>query len=103
MRQSKMVFLRTDRLEFKKAEGAHFQEVIQTNTPVKIEMKNPHKVEYYFPLINAPDCRVCHGSANFLNGVLHFSVSIDSVYRRIRSASLVLILIFVVADFVVGF
>jgi response regulator RpfG family c-di-GMP phosphodiesterase len=102
MTQSKMIFPRTERLEYKKTDSAHFQKVVETNTPVKIEMKNPHKVEYHFPLINAPECRVCHGSRNFLNGVLHFSVSIDSVYRRIRSASLVLILIFVVADFVVG-
>ena len=61
MRQSEMIFPRTERLEYRKSE-----------------------------------------SGNFLNGVLHFSVSIDSVCRRFRSASLVLILIFVLADIVVG-
>lgn len=102
MRQSAMIFPRTERLEYRKTENEYFKEVTLTNTPVKIQMENPHRVDYYFPLINAPDCRECHGTESFLNGVLHFSVSIDRVYSRIRSAALVLILIFVFADVFVG-
>jgi response regulator RpfG family c-di-GMP phosphodiesterase len=103
MRQEMKVFPRSERLEYTKTESENFREVVLTNSPVKIGMEDPYRVEYYFPLINEPDCRACHGAHDFLNGVLHFSVSIDDVYERIRSASLTLVLIFVIADIVIGF
>ena len=83
-------------------ECAHFQEVLDRKTAVRIEKRSPRGVECFFPLINAPNCRKCHGADHIIRGVLHFEVSTQSYYQQIQNASAVTALIFGLAGAVIG-
>jgi response regulator RpfG family c-di-GMP phosphodiesterase len=100
--QEEMVFDRTMRLEHKTISNDFFVKAIENVSPVMAEMENPYRVEYYFPLINTPDCQDCHGDDHNIRGILHFKISVEEVNRQIKKASIVLIVIFVVAGILTG-
>lgn len=100
--QSEMVFDRTDRLPYKTISNESFGEAIENVAPAMAEMKNPYRVEYYFPLVNTPDCQRCHGDDHNIRGILHFNISIEEVNRQILDASIILIIIFAAAGLLTG-
>lgn len=100
--QSEMVFERTKRLPFKSMSSDRFRQVIENVTPAMAEMKNPYRVEYYFPLVNTPDCWSCHGDDHNIRGILHFNISVQDVDRQIRNAGIVLVVIFLAAGALTG-
>ena len=82
------MFERTDRLEYKEITNDHFQSVLETNSPKRVELRTTREIEYHLPIINIPDCRKCHGSDHFIRGVSYFRMSTAGVYEQIRMANI---------------
>ena len=100
--RKKKVFARTERLPYKKLDNEYFQQVLSSRTAVKVENTNPPSVEHYVPLLNAPDCRKCHGEDHIIRGVLHFDISVEGIYRQIQQSGAILASIFVLAGTLIG-
>jgi len=96
------MFKRTERLEYKEIGNEHFQSVLENNSPRRVELRATREIEYYFPIINSPDCRRCHGSDHFIRGVSYFKLSTAGVYEQIRMAKLILVGVFVFAGIIIG-
>lgn len=84
--QSKLHFQQTPRAEARTENEPEFISAVDGKTPIQIESSQTQEVAYFFPVLNAPDCRACHGYGGFVRGVLHFRLSIASIYDQIRSA-----------------
>lgn len=95
-------FKKTDRLPLETIDSVHFRRVLETNTPARVDLKNTREIEYYFPILNAPDCRRCHGSDHLIRGVAYFRMSTVSVYEQIQRSNMLLIGVFVVAGVIIG-
>ena len=100
--QGELQFEKTNRLPNVEFYNEHFQEVVDTNTPLKIHLGNTRTIESYFPLLNAPECRFCHGHDHMIRGIVHFTISVKGVYDRIRKARLILTAIFLIAGSVIA-
>jgi class 3 adenylate cyclase len=96
------MFKRTERLAYRELNNEHFQSVLENNSPIRVELKPVRRIEYYFPIINSPDCRKCHGSDHFIRGVAYFKMSTAGVYEQIRMASIILVGVFVLAGTTIG-
>ncbi|MFW5688096.1 MAG: ATP-binding protein [Spirochaetota bacterium] len=88
-------FATTPRLPLETIDNPHFDQVVRTNTPELIESIDEQRVDYYFPILNYAECRVCHGNDEFIRGVAHFQVSTASVFAQISSTQNTLTLFFV--------
>ncbi len=88
-------FKKTDRLPLETIDNEHFKEVLDTNAPIRVDLKKKREIEYYFPVINAPDCRKCHGSDHLIRGVSYFKISTAGVYEQIQKANMLLIAVFI--------
>lgn len=84
--QARIRFERTPRAGREVTEAPLFGQVIRTKEPARIESAAAQEVEYYFPILNLPDCRACHGDSGFVRGVAYFRLSVSSIYDQIRSA-----------------
>jgi HAMP domain-containing protein len=62
------------------------EQVVATNTPRIIENLEKQQLEYYFPILNYSDCRVCHGTDHVVRGVAYYRVSLENVFDRINTA-----------------
>ena len=100
--QDNYQFEKTERLPEKTLYNKYFQEVIDTNTPVKVENKMMRTLEYYYTLINAPECRGCHGTERFLRGIEYTKISTNFVYDQIDRVRFVLSIILILAGIVTG-
>ncbi len=100
--QKKYQFEKTERHPEKTLYNNYFQEVIDTNTPVKVENKIMRTLEYYYPLINTPECRSCHGTERFLRGIAYTKISTNFVYDQIDRVRLILSVILILAGIVTG-
>lgn len=96
------MFEETPRLPGSSLQNNHFDTVINQKIPVKIRSRELETIEYYFPMINTPDCRGCHGADHFIRGVQHLEISVATVYQRINQATLTLTLIFIIAGIVIA-
>jgi class 3 adenylate cyclase len=96
------VFKKTERGENKTFDNGHFREVLDTIAPKRVELRNRREMEYYFPILNLPDCRVCHGSDHFIRGVAYFRASTQGVSDQIRNANLLLTGMFVIAGILIS-
>lgn len=92
--QEDEVFPRTERVERVVLDSPQFQEVLATNSPVKVESVEKKELEYFFPILNRRECRGCHGETPFIRGVAHFRISVADVYQQIADARTTLALIF---------
>ena len=99
----KKMFMETPRIEYKSIDNDNFQKVLDSNAPGRMELKNPRAIEYYFPVLNVPECRECHGSDHFIRGVSYFRLSTADVYDQIRQANIILVAIFIIAGLIIGF
>jgi HAMP domain-containing protein len=88
--QDKIKFPRTPRTEKRMNENSTFKDVLTTNTPRQIESPQEQKMEYFFPIMNYAECRVCHGDKPFVRGVAHYQVSTAGIYRQIGDAGVLL-------------
>ena len=91
--QDEIYFEKTERVPADSLMNNHFKRVISSHTLVKIENREEQLLEYYFPLLNTPECRTCHGADHFLRGVEHVQISISYVYDQIRRYSSLSIII----------
>lgn len=96
------MFQRTERVPLKTIDNDSFREVLQSNSPKKVELRSSREMEYYFPILNVPDCRDCHGTDHFVRGVTHVRISTRSVYEQIRKATILLVAVFVVSGIVIA-
>jgi len=98
----KSVFKKTERQEHKTFDNDHFRDVLDTSVPKRVELRNMREMEYYFPILNVPDCRVCHGTDHFIRGVAYFRISTQGVFDQIRNANLLLTGVFVIAGILIS-
>jgi nitrogen fixation/metabolism regulation signal transduction histidine kinase len=52
------------------------------------------QLEFFFPIINTADCRVCHGSDHLVRGVAYYRVSLQRVFTEIDRGRNTLIIFF---------
>jgi hypothetical protein len=72
----------------------NFTRSVETLQPIQVELTKERALEYFFPIINRPDCRVCHGYGGFVRGVAHFKLSIAGIFDQISSAANLLVGLF---------
>ena len=95
--QNTVRFERTERLQYAELHDEHFEEVLRSKTPVRVELMESQSLDFYFPLLNRPECRMCHGQKSAVLGVLHFGTSVAGVHTLIRQSRLLLSGILIVA------
>lgn len=101
--QSMFQFEKTERIMGDMEDNSNFQMVLKTRTPQVNELVDTRELEYYFPILNYKDCRVCHGDEEFIRGVVHFKISLNSVYNTVRTSTLLTTLLFIAVGFLVVF
>jgi HAMP domain-containing protein/HPt (histidine-containing phosphotransfer) domain-containing protein len=94
--QNKIVFEKTPRADFGMIDNPDFKTVLETNTPKHVELLSSREMEYFFPILNLPDCRACHGTESFIRGVAHYKVSVDEIFIQITNARNVLTVFFLI-------
>ncbi|RKX87349.1 MAG: hypothetical protein DRP70_08635 [Spirochaetes bacterium] len=93
--QSMVMFDQTPRVEGRSIDTEDFQQVLMNKTPVISLNEDTREMEYYFPILNFAECRVCHGDDEFIRGVSHFRISLDSIYDQVRRAGVLMAVYFV--------
>jgi len=101
--QDKIMFIETPRSELKMIDDPNFQKVLESNTPRYVELLNSREVEYFFPILNLPECRTCHGTESFVRGVAHYKVSVDEIFNQISSSRNMLTVFFLITGSVIAF
>jgi len=101
--QDRIMFSETPRSEFKMIEDADFQKVLESNTPRYVELLSSREVDYFFPILNLPECRTCHGTESFVRGVAHYKVSVDEIFKEINSSRNILTIFFLITGTVIAF
>lgn len=100
--QNMMTFEQTPRVEAEGIDNPVFDDVVATNTPRIVENLDEEQLEYYFPILNYSDCRVCHGSDHFVRGVAYYRVSLENIFDRIETARNTLIGFFAVVGVIIA-
>ncbi len=95
-------FSETPRLDSRTLQNATFDEVVATNTPRQVENLADQRLQYYFPILNYEECRSCHGTSDFVQGVAVFELSLADVFGRINSARNNLIAFYVFIGIVIS-
>jgi HAMP domain-containing protein/signal transduction histidine kinase len=101
--QDKIMFEETPRSDFKMIDNPDFQDVLNTNTPKHVELLSSREMEYFFPILNLPDCRACHGTDSFIRGVAHYKVSVDGILKQINNSRNILTVFFLITGTVIAF
>lgn len=101
--QDKIMFSETPRSELKMIDNPDFQKVLESNTPRYVELLNSREVEYFFPILNLPECRACHGTDSFVRGIAHYKVSVDEIFNQINSSRIMLTVFFLITGIVIAF
>ena len=94
--QNKVMFVQTPRVEKNILKNINFQKVLDSKTPVTVELTDKQEMEYFFPILNYTECRACHGDSDFVRGVAHFNVSIKGIYKQIDQARTLMTLFFII-------
>lgn len=95
------VFEKTERLAFSSMVSDVFRDVLASNAPKRVELRDVRAMEYYYPVINSPECMKCHGSDHRVRGIIYAKISTKSLYDQIRKANLLLVGIFVMAGILI--
>ncbi|MCK5248763.1 MAG: Hpt domain-containing protein, partial [Spirochaetaceae bacterium] len=93
--QNRVMFDPTPRRDVNRIDSEAFRQVLKHKTPVISMNEETREMEYFFPILNYADCRVCHGSDEFIRGVSHFRISLESVYDQVSRAGTVMTLYFI--------
>jgi HAMP domain-containing protein len=99
--QDEITFNQTPRLEGGMIEESGFKEVLKFTTPVVILDEEAQEMEYYFPILNYADCRVCHSDDHFIRGISHFRISLEDIYQKVSSVRTILTSFFLVVGVVI--
>ncbi len=92
--QNRIMFDQTPRIRNLLIDNDSFRRVLRSNTPlVNLDLEN-REMEYYFPILNFAECRVCHGDDHFVRGVSHFRISLEGIFDEVRQAGVFLTLFF---------
>ncbi len=100
--QDLMAFEKTPRAELMRIDNPSFLKVLETNTIIAEELIESKEMEYFYPIINRNECHVCHGSQPFIRGVVHFRVSLESIYNQIEEGRNSLTLFFIIIGIISG-
>ncbi len=92
----------TERAEPRSINTEGFRKTLESNTPVAMASAEEQTFDFYFPILNYPECRECHGYGEFIRGVAHYEVSTAGIYRRIAGARNTLALFFVGSGLVIA-
>lgn len=92
--QMDIMFEKTERLERSMLANEHFNIVLESHTAFQAPINELMEMEYFFPILNMPDCWSCHSDDHSIRGVAHFKISIADVYERIRATTIYLTAIF---------
>ncbi len=101
--QDSILFSETPRSEFKIIDDPNFQKVLESNTPRYVELLSSREIEYFFPILNLPECRSCHGTESFVRGVAHYKVSVEEIFNEINSSRNILTIFFLITGTVIAF
>ena len=88
--QDRIMFDQTPRTETRSITGDGFNRTLKFKTPVVIRNDEAMEMEYFFPILNYADCRVCHGTDQFVRGVSHFRISLAGVFGQVNRAAVML-------------
>jgi signal transduction histidine kinase/HAMP domain-containing protein len=92
--QTFMMFGRTPRQDDEEISLEAFQRTVESSTPQVVENIADRQLEFFFPIINTADCRVCHGSDHLVRGVAYYRVSLQRVFTEIDRGRNTLIIFF---------
>jgi class 3 adenylate cyclase len=95
-------FPKTERLPDGIVDNGHFRAALESNSPKLVELVKPRAMEYYFPILNLPECRTCHGADHVVRGVSYFRISTQKVNERVVESNAILAGIFVAAGLFIG-
>lgn len=95
--QKMKVFEKTPRAEPRTIADKDFDLVLKSHTARSVESLNNKEMDYYFPILNLPDCRSCHGDSSFIRGVAHYKVSVAGIFNQITKARNILSLVFAIS------
>lgn len=101
-RLGRIAFEPTERVPEAMIENPNFQRVVATNRPVLTESVEEQRVDYFFPVLNYAECRVCHGTDEFIRGVAYFQVSTARVFGQITETRNTLSFFFTVTGIVLA-
>jgi len=96
------MFSLTERVALRTIDNEVFEGVLRSNTPTLVESIENQTAEYYFPILNYAECRVCHGTTEFIRGVAYFRVSTARIYDELARTRNTLTLFFVGAGVVLA-
>lgn len=94
--QMEIMFEKTERLERSIIDDPNFQQVMVSHTAYQVPVNNNMEMEYFFPILNMPECWKCHSDNHSVRGIAHFKISIVDVYDRIRDTSIYLSIVFAI-------
>ncbi len=95
--QKMKVFEKTPRAEPRTIADKDFELVLKSHTARSVESLHNKEMDYYFPILNLPQCRSCHGDSSFIRGVAHYKVSVAGIFNQITRARNILSLVFAVS------
>jgi len=95
-------FPKTPRIPKNEIDNPMFQSVLNDDKSIMFEDKDNQHLEYYYPLKNEPECQMCHGTENSIQGVLHLKISIADVYKQLRQSVIMLSTILMLACFIIA-
>lgn len=96
-------FAKTPRITKKELNTPLFQNIINEKRPIKFEDKQNQYFEYYYPLKNEPECKMCHGKSKDILGVLHLKISTADLNMQIKKAGFTLSAILIIAGVLIAF
>ncbi len=95
--QTMKTFEKTPRSKPRTITGKDFETVLKTHTPRTVALLGKKEMDYYFPILNLPQCRSCHGDTPFVRGVAHYKVSVAGIFSQIDNARNILMLFFILS------
>ncbi len=81
----------------------NFNYVVEYKSSVEDELRQLEEMEYFFPILNFPECRKCHGETNVTRGVIHLRISIESIYNNIQASTILLLVLIGVSSVILIF
>ncbi|MCG8568522.1 MAG: HAMP domain-containing protein [Spirochaetes bacterium] len=100
--QNEILFPKTERIDRNMIENQNFIEVLETHTGKQDEDFEKEEMEYFFPILNMPECWKCHGDDHSIRGIAHFKISVADIYLKINNARKNLTLVFIISGILLG-
>lgn len=104
--QNEYNFEKTERVSQKVSDNKYFQLAVSEEREQFNELKKEKEIEYFFPISNDGECQKCHGTheeSGNIRGVSHFKISTTGIYKDIKDATIILIILFISAGITLAF